>query len=121
MIPARLWGVTVLGFLLAMPAGAFANAFLKHAAPPAGGEVAVSPPALTLVFTEAVEPRFSTIGVQDKAGASVPTGKIRPKDNAMTLTVTLPKLAPGTYTVIWHVTSVDTHRTEGRYVFTVLP
>jgi copper resistance protein C len=33
--------------------------------------------------------------------------------------VTLPKLPPGTYTVNWHVTSVDTHKTEGNYTFTV--
>ena len=31
----------------------------------------------------------------------------------------LPKLTPGTYTVNWHVTSVDTHKTEGNYKFTV--
>jgi len=120
-MPGRLWGTIVLGFLLAMPAGAFAHAFLKHAAPPAGGEAAASPPALTLAFTEAVEPRFSTIGIQDKAGGSIPTGAIQSKNGGTVLTVTLPKLPPGTYTVIWHVTSVDTHRTEGRYAFTVLP
>jgi len=30
-------------------------------------------------------------------------------------------LPPGIYTVIWHVTSIDTHKTEGRYQFTVGP
>ena len=33
--------------------------------------------------------------------------------------VELPRLSPGTYTVIWHVTSVDTHKTEGNFKFTV--
>jgi methionine-rich copper-binding protein CopC len=28
-------------------------------------------------------------------------------------------LKPGSYTVTWHVLSVDTHRTEGSYSFTV--
>jgi methionine-rich copper-binding protein CopC len=35
------------------------------------------------------------------------------------LSVQLPKLVPGTYTVSWHVTSVDTHKTEGNFQFTV--
>jgi methionine-rich copper-binding protein CopC len=29
------------------------------------------------------------------------------------------KLAPGTYTVIWHVTSVDAHKTQGKFQFSV--
>ena len=37
------------------------------------------------------------------------------------LSVSLPKLPPGKYTVIWHVTSVDTHKTEGRFNFRVSP
>ena len=31
----------------------------------------------------------------------------------------IPALPPGTYTVIWHVTSVDTHKTKGSFKFTV--
>ena len=37
------------------------------------------------------------------------------------LSVSLPQLPPGQYTVIWHVTSVDTHKTEGRFIFSVTP
>jgi copper resistance protein C len=37
------------------------------------------------------------------------------------LAVALPRLGAGAYTVIWHVTSVDTHKTEGRYQFTIGP
>jgi methionine-rich copper-binding protein CopC len=28
-------------------------------------------------------------------------------------------LAPGNYTVTWHVTSVDAHKTQGSFSFTV--
>jgi hypothetical protein len=35
--------------------------------------------------------------------------------------VGLPKLGAGVYTVIWHATSVDAHKTEGRFTFTVKP
>lgn len=35
------------------------------------------------------------------------------------LAVSLGALPPGTYNVVWHATSVDTHKTEGS--FTVAP
>ena len=31
------------------------------------------------------------------------------------------KLPPGRYSVIWHVTSVDTHKTEGQFSFSISP
>ena len=33
--------------------------------------------------------------------------------------ISLRPLPPGTYKVNWHVLSVDTHKTEGSYSFTV--
>jgi methionine-rich copper-binding protein CopC len=111
-----LAGLTM--FELTSPA--FAHAFLERATPPVGGEVAGSPPELSLTFTEGVEPTFSTIEVHDATGAAVSTDKphVAPGNNRR-LTVELPKLPPGTYTVIWHATSVDTHKTEGDYRFTI--
>jgi methionine-rich copper-binding protein CopC len=35
------------------------------------------------------------------------------------LQISLKALPPGTYKVRWHVLSVDTHKTEGSYSFTV--
>jgi copper resistance protein C len=106
--------------LLASPA--FAHAFLERASPPVGGEVVSSPPRIALTFTEGVEPLFSTIEVRDPEGTLVVTGKPRTEsgDNRK-LVVEVPVLHTGKYTVIWHVTSVDTHKTEGRFQFTVAP
>jgi copper resistance protein C len=106
--------------ILAQASPVFAHAFLERASPPVGSEVAASPPELSITFTEGVEPLFSTIEVHGANGGTVPTGKphVAP-DNNRRLAVELPKLPPGTYTVIWHVTSVDTHKTEGNYHFTV--
>jgi len=85
-----------------------------------GSEIATSPPELSITFTQEVEPLFSTIEVDGPNGVAVATGKPRvAPDNNQRLVLELPKLTPGTYTVIWHVTSVDTHKTEGRYTFTV--
>jgi methionine-rich copper-binding protein CopC len=106
--------------LLSHAAPAFAHAFLERASPPVGSEIAVSPPEVSITFTEGVEPLFSTIEVHGPNGAAVSAGTphVAP-DNNRVLSVQLPKLTPGTYTVSWHVTSVDTHKTEGNFQFTV--
>jgi methionine-rich copper-binding protein CopC len=111
-----LTGMAML--LLASPA--FAHALLERASPPVGSEVAAPPQQITLTFSEGVEPLFSTIEVRDPQGAPVVTGKPRTDpENNRKLMIELPVLRSGTYTVIWHVTSVDTHKTEGRFQFTV--
>src|SRR5580700_8964528 len=106
--------------LLAQAAPAFAHAFLERANPPVGSEVAASPQEIDITFTEGVEPLFSTIEVRGPNGAAVSAGTphVAP-DNNRVLSVQLPKLPPGVYTVTWHVTSVDTHKTEGNFQFTV--
>ena len=113
---------TVLGLaLFAQSGSAFAHAHLQRASPAADSTVAGSPPSLTLRFTEAVEPRFSSVELQDAKGAAVEIAKPVAQDSGMALTTPLPHLAPGPYTVIWHATSVDTHKTEGKFNFTVAP
>jgi len=100
---------------------AFAHAFLDHAVPAVGSEVAVPPPALLLTYTEPVEPLFSTVKVTDSHGAAEDQGKPVTRDGGRTLVVNLKTLPPGEYHVEWHVTSVDTHKTEGHFTFTVKP
>ncbi len=99
-----------------------AHAHLRTAAPAVGGTVQASPPEVAITFTEGVEPRFSAIEVQDAAGRRVDKADVHraPADNKM-LSVGLPQLAPGTYTVIWRATAVDTHKTEGKFQFTIKP
>ncbi|HEX3576507.1 MAG TPA: copper resistance protein CopC [Rhodopila sp.] len=100
---------------------AFAHAFLDRASPAVGSAVSGSPPALNLTYTEPVEPLFSTVHVTDSAGARVDQGKPTALDDGRMLSVKLKPLPPGVYAVEWHVTSVDTHKTEGHFTFTVKP
>jgi len=100
---------------------AFAHAFLDRASPAVGSEVSGSPPTLSLTYTEPVEPLFSTVQVADANGARVDDGKPTPRDDGRILQVGLKPLSPGVYSVEWHVTSVDTHKTEGHFTFTVKP
>ncbi len=101
----------------AAPAGA--HAFLEHASPPVGSRVATSPAALDLSFTEGVVPHFSRVEVLGPSGQALRTGEPRLGKDARELIVPLPPLMPGQYSVVWHVTSQDTHKTEGRFSFTV--
>ena len=105
--------------LLLVRAGtAGAHAFLDHAEPRVGATVTTPPVAVTLVFTEAVEPAFSRVELTDDQGGAVSAKPLEhPKDD--TIVVPVPALAPGSYTVHWTVVSVDTHATEGRFQFVV--
>lgn len=114
---------TVLGFaasfLLAATGSAGAHAFLEHSNPGAGAMLAAAPKILTLDFTEGLEPSFSNATVSDAAGHLVISA---PADVVGTrMSLTLPDLKPGKYRVTWHAVSVDTHKTEGSFGFTVKP
>ncbi len=100
---------------------AFAHAFLERASPAVGSEVSGSPPALNLTYTEPVEPLFSTIRVTDSSGIRVDEGKPATQADGLVLSVKLKPLPAGVYAVEWHVTSVDTHKTDGHFTFTVRP
>jgi methionine-rich copper-binding protein CopC len=113
----RLLTVAACGFVLSMPA--FAHAFLNGAVPRVGSEIPAAPSEVVLHFTQGVEPDFSRIEVQDSSGASVTAGAAHSAGEADKFAVPIKKLAPGVYTVIWHVTSVDTHKTQGKFHFTV--
>jgi copper resistance protein C len=99
-----------------------AHAFLYHASPAVGSTVPTPPEAVTMWFTQELEPAFTTATVTDASGNTVDTGpaKVDPKDPTE-LRVALKKLSPGTYTVSWHALSVDTHTTTGHFTFEVKP
>lgn len=102
------------------PARAFAHAQLDHASPVVGSTIKSAPKTVTLTFTEAVEPKFSSIEVQDAKGAAMQRGAAQGvAGNTAQLTVALKPLAAGTYMVKWRVLSVDTHRTQGSFSFTI--
>ena len=97
-----------------------AHAFLDHASPAVGSSLPSAPAAVTMWFTQQLEPAFSTATVTDKSGNRVDKGdaQVDPKNPTM-LHVSLKSLPPGTYTVAWHVLSVDTHTTQGHFTFEV--
>jgi methionine-rich copper-binding protein CopC len=113
---------TILAALLVLSSSAVAraHAMLDRADPPVGSTVNAAPRAVSLTFTEKLEPAFSTVRVENASGVRVDAGKPQvERGKANTLRVGLKPLSPGTYKVIWKVLSVDTHTTEGSFNFQV--
>jgi methionine-rich copper-binding protein CopC len=108
---------------LAGSGAALAHADLASADPAAGATVKTAPTAISITFTEEVEPKFSGIEVRDADGKRVDDGAAHTaSDNEKLLSVGLKPLTPGTYKVIWHATAAgDSHKTKGSYAFTVKP
>lgn len=118
----RLRLVLTAAALLAAPLTAQAHALLRHASPGAGATLRAAPQRLSFEFSEGVEPAFSSIIVANDAGKHFEQGKPYVVGGDPThVAVDVTPLPPGTYTVTWHATSVDTHKTQGSYQFTVAP
>jgi copper transport protein len=89
---------------------------------PAANSILQQPPGrVVLWFAEAVDIKFSGIKVLDAANKEWDNGDIAVYQNdPSALTVSLPKLPDGIYTVAWHNTSaVDGHSLSGSFAFYV--
>ncbi|MEF9439945.1 copper homeostasis periplasmic binding protein CopC [Burkholderia sp. MS389] len=102
------------------PAAASAHGKLEGAVPAAGGTVDAAPDTVRLTFNEDLEPAFSSVKVSDASGNAVTQDKAKvDASNPRVMTVAIPKLAAGAYTVQWVAMTADAHRTKGTYTFRV--
>ena len=93
---------------------------LQRAEPPVESTLKRPPEEVKLYFSERLVAAYSTVRVEDGQGARVDRDDSRvDRSNPRLMRVTLPPLAPGTYTVIWRVLSVDSHITEGRFALRI--
>lgn len=101
-------------------APADAHAVLVRSVPAARAVLTLAPARVQLWFNERLEPAFSTASVWSQAGARVDRqDALVGPDDAKRLTITLPGLEPGSYTVRFRVLSVDGHIVEASFLFTV--
>jgi methionine-rich copper-binding protein CopC len=113
------WSLVAVLFL-ALQTHAWAHAFLDHAEPKVGSSVTNSPSEIKVWFTQNLEPAFSKLEVRDAKGEEVDKKDAHLDDkNPSLFIVSLPPLPSGTYMVIWHAVSVDTHKTQGHFEFTI--
>ncbi|MEJ0042534.1 MAG: copper resistance CopC family protein [Rhizomicrobium sp.] len=113
----RVLAAAIAAAALATPA--LAHTHMIDATPAPGANLAAAPAEIVMHFSGEMEPSFSNIVVTDEkdhvvdAGPSVASGT--------TMRVPLRSLKPGRYEVTWRAVSIDTHLSEGKYDFLVLP
>ena len=116
-LPLR-W-LAACGVLLAVASNAFAHATPTSRDPGPDAEVA-APAAVTIHFSEPLEPAFSKLALVDANNKPVApaASQVDPQDTK-TMHLALQPLAPGRYTVQWTAVAEDGHRTKGSYAFSV--
>jgi len=121
MIMRKFSMVFTLALAAAFSQQASAHAHLKSQYPAANANVEASPQALTLTFSEDIEPAFSGIEVLNASQQAVPLEKAEraPKQHNQLIVPLKQPLPGGQYQVSWHVLSVDGHKTNGNYTFSV--
>jgi methionine-rich copper-binding protein CopC len=98
-------------------APAFAHAFLQTASPKVGSSIVAPPREVSITFSEAVEPSFSTITVSGPPGFGG-AGPAQRMAEGRTLVAPLHgPIPPGVYVVRWRVLAVDSHVTQGTFRF----
>lgn len=101
---------------------AFGHAAVVRSDPAANAFLLQPPTAITIVFTEPVDDRVSSIRLLNSSGAAIQTPKpSEVSSNGLTMTLPLSRLAPGIYNVLYrNVSRIDGHALQGSYPFTVL-
>lgn len=107
----------LLTMLCAMPALTLARSHLNTSLPARDSVLTVSPEKLLLMFSEAVELTSLTL---HRVGDREPlTIAALPRWPGRPLTVRLPRLTDGVYTVNYQVLNADQHETKGSFGFTL--
>lgn len=124
--PMRLLIIVIVTFAvgalisnLSEPVQAHGNQI--DSSPPADSEIEDSPDRVIVWFSEPIEETFSEVTVLNSAGEQVDLGNSeREPSEPSAISVGLPLLDDGTYTVVWkNLSSVDGHKVIGSYVFAI--
>jgi len=107
-------------FFLFSASNLLAHAKSETSDPAARSVLSHSPEAIKIVFSEQLEPAYSTIIVKGKDSKSVTEEKATvDPDNNKRLLLKLPNLSAGKYTVYYKVLSVDGHVVKSKYSFRI--
>jgi len=107
--------------LILVPSAVLGHAELDTASPADKSTVTGSPPEIVFTFTEAVDPRKSSLKLVDAGGAIVADGSTVDASDAKKMHLVVPTQPPGKYTVRWTTASaVDGDIAHGTTTFTIV-
>lgn len=110
--------VAFLIFTFSPASGVSAHGELLNSEPAASSVLVESPNQIVLQFSESVESVFISIRILDSAGVEIGSGTARrDTGNHSVVRTTPPHLEPGSYVVVWRVTSADGHPVQGAFPF----
>ncbi len=120
VIGACLIAFIVAFGLLLVPMPVAAHTSLLQTDPPPNSTLDHVPDMITLRFDQPLQAGFSKVTVFDASQRPVTTSaNPAAGTDPSALTIGLPKLPTGVYSVLWQVLSPDGHPVRGAYVFTV--
>lgn len=110
--------VAILISVLLPATGALAHGELLNSEPAASSVLVESPIQIVLHFSESIESVFANIRILNSAGVEIGSGDAhRDSGNHSVVRSTPPHLGPGSYVVVWRVTSADGHPVQGAFPF----
>lgn len=126
MTRPRANAAALLGMLataLLFPSIATAHAELVSSTPAANASIRESPPAVTMTFSEPIDPATASVRLLDQLQHAVTgVGGVHVDATGLVASIDVPELEPGVYTVNYRVTSAtDGHVTAGVWAFLVDP
>jgi methionine-rich copper-binding protein CopC len=114
-----VYWVNLLSLLL-LPTSGWSHAGLVKSVPARRAVLSQAPARVQLWFTERLEARFCHVSVWNATEQQIDSADMRlGPDDPKLLSVGLPALAPGIYTVKYRVLSVDGHVVESQFSFTL--
>lgn len=114
-----LYAAVLLTIVLSNPIVALAHSFPEKETPSAGQKVASPPSEIVIGFDAPIEKLFAKLEVAGANGTNEAVGAPQVSDDGRQLSIKVGALKPGDYTVKWAVVCIDTHHTNGSYIFTV--
>jgi methionine-rich copper-binding protein CopC len=121
MMRRALWcKSTLLIILLVVPISSWGHAYLVKSSPARRAILSNPPTRVVLWFNERLEAQFSQLSIWNAEGQQVDGGDVQVgPDDGKRLSVGIPTLPAGSYTVKYRVLSVDGHIVEAEFPFTV--